>query len=98
MDGWWPRSGSYMGQKARIRRSLSKDGQRTEVDRDEEGSTKIRGCFNVDGGGEDRERKEPTKISGVTGKEKSETEGGLSMRRRGRSSTEWKYNMDGAVQ
>ena len=55
MDGWWPRSGSYMGQKARIRRSLSKDGQRTEVDRDEEGGTKIRGCFNVDGGGEDRE-------------------------------------------
>ena len=96
MDGWWPRSGSYMGQKARIRRSLSKDGQRTEVDRDEEGGTKIRRCFNVDGGGEDRERNESKKISRVNGKEKSE--GGLSMRRRGRSSTEWKYNMDGAVQ
>ena len=61
MDGWWPRSGSYMGQKARIRRSLSKDGQRTEVDRDEEGGTKIRRCFNVDGGGEDRERNESKK-------------------------------------
>ena len=70
MDGWWPRSGSYMGQKARIRRSLSKDGQRTEVDRDEEGGTKIRRCFNVDGGGEDRERKESKKVSGVKGKEK----------------------------
>ena len=98
MDGWWPRSGSYMGQKARIRRSLSKDGQRTEVDRDEEGGTKIRRCFNVDGGGEDRERKESKKISGVKRKEKSETEGGLSMRRRGRSSTECKYNTDGALQ
>ena len=36
MDGWWPRSGSYMGQKAWIRRSLSKDGIKTEVDNDEE--------------------------------------------------------------
>ena len=43
-------------------------------------------------------KEESKKISGVKRKEKSETEGGLSMRRRGRSSTEWKYNTDGALQ